>query len=71
MSVARIRNADGTFTEISGAPGKSSYEIAVQYGKFTGTEEEFATAQVANKEYIDSKIGDIDTILDSINGEVI
>lgn len=71
MSVLRIKNADGTFTEVTGAQGQSAYQIAVKYGKFTGTEEEFASAQVANKEYVDSKIGDIDTILDNINGEVI
>lgn len=71
MSVLRIRNADGTFTEVPAIQGQSAYQIAVKYGKFSGTEEEFAAAQVANKEYVDSKIGDIDTILDNINGEVI
>lgn len=45
-----------------GAPGKSAYQAAKEKG-YTGTEEEFNTALAS--------IGDINTALDAINGEVV
>lgn len=47
---------------LDGADGKSAYESA-QAGGFTGTESEFYT--------ILASIGNINTVLDTINGEVV
>ena len=55
MSILYFRNSDGNFIQIPSIPGKSAYEIAVEKGVFSGTEEEFAQAQIfENKELIDS-----------------
>ena len=54
MSALYIRGSDGRFILIPSIPGKSAYEIAVEKGVFSGTEEEFARAQVfPNKEVLD------------------
>lgn len=54
MSALYIRGSDGKFVLIPSIPGKSAYEIAVEKGVFSGTEEEFARAQVfPNKEVLD------------------
>ena len=54
MSVLYIRNTDGTFIQIPAISGKSAYEIAVEKGVFSGTEQEFAEMQVfTNKEILD------------------
>ena len=54
MSILYIRNSDGKFIELPTIPGKSAYEIAVEKGVFSGTEEEFAQAQIfENKEILD------------------
>ena len=54
MSVLYFKNANGEFVNVPYIEGKSAYEIAVERGKFSGTEEEFAQAQViTNKEIID------------------
>ncbi len=54
MSILYIRNTDGTFIQIPMMPGKSAYQIAIERGVFTGTEQEFAEAQVIpNKEILD------------------
>jgi hypothetical protein len=45
-----------------GAPGKSAYQAAVD-GGFTGSEQEFNQSLAS--------IGDINTALDAINGEVV
>lgn len=65
----------------TGADGKSAYEIAVEQG-FEGTEQEWLDSlksetlnidlsQYAKKEDLDEVIGNINSILDEINGEVI
>lgn len=55
MSILYIRNSDGKFIELPTIPGKSAYEIAVEKGVFSGTEEEFAQAQIfENKEILNS-----------------
>ena len=54
MSVLYIRNTDGTFIQIPAISGKSAYEIAVEKGVFSGTEQEFAEMQVfTNKEILE------------------
>ena len=54
MSALYIRGSDGKFVLIPSIPGKSAYEIAVEKGAFSGTEEDFANAQVFhNKEALD------------------
>ena len=54
MSVIYIRDKDGKFIKVPSIPGKSAYEIAVEKGVFSGTEQEFAEGQVIkNKEIID------------------
>ena len=54
MSILYFRNSDGKFVQIPFIPGKSAYEIAVEKGVFSGTEEEFAKAQIfENKEILD------------------
>lgn len=55
MSILYFRNSDGKFIQIPSIPGKSAYEIAVEYGLFEGTEKEFAQQQIfENKEILDS-----------------
>ncbi len=54
---------------VNGANGKSAYEIAVDLG-FEGSEQEWLDS-LKNKEYIDKIVGDINSILDKINGEVV
>lgn len=53
-----------------GTAGKSAWQYA-QEGGYAGTEEEFGQllADAATKTYVDDLIGDIASILDSINGE--
>ncbi len=54
MSVLYIRDIDGRFIQIPAIPGKSAYQIAVEKGVFSGTEQEFAEMQIfTNKEVLD------------------
>lgn len=55
---------------LRGPGGKSAYQYA-QEGGYAGTEAEFGLllADAATKTYVDGLIGDIASILDSINGE--
>lgn len=54
-----------------GADGKSAYQYA-EDGGYTGTDAEFSAllANAATTQYVDGIVGDISSILDSINGEV-
>ena len=54
MSILYIRDKNGNFVQMPSIPGKSAYEIAVEKGTFSGTEQEFAEMQVINnKDIID------------------
>ena len=54
MGILYIRDKNGNFIEMPSVPGKSAYEIAVERGTFSGTEQEFAEMQVINnKDIID------------------
>ena len=52
--------------------GKSAYQQAKESG-YTGTEEQFSSdlTDISTKTYVNSLVGDINSILDNINGEVI
>ena len=54
MGILYIRDKNGNFIEMPSIPRKSAYEIAVERGTFSGTEQEFAEMQVINnKDIID------------------
>lgn len=63
-----INGKDGT-DGVDGQDGKSAYQIAVDLG-FEGSEQEWLDS-LKSKEYIDKIVGDINQILDYINGEIV
>ncbi|MGL4655826.1 MAG: hypothetical protein ACRCWM_08080 [Sarcina sp.] len=49
MSVIRIKNSDGSISNVSIIKGKSAYEIAVLHG-FVGTEEQWINSMQRSKD---------------------